>query len=64
MQLKKGIFNLTTTQHHSTGNFATFSATRILRNGIMGRKVGSKLPFRIIFRAYISQRRIPKMPGL
>jgi hypothetical protein len=26
----------------------------------MGGKVGSKLPFRIIFRAYINQRRIPK----
>jgi len=42
---------LTTTRHHSAGNFATFSATKILINEIMGGITGSKLPFRIIFRA-------------
>ena len=41
----------TTTWHYSTSDFATFSATKIWINNIMGGKVGSKLPFRIIFRA-------------
>jgi hypothetical protein len=44
--------NSTTTWHYSAGDFATFSATKILINEIMGGKVGLKLPFRILlFRA-------------
>ena len=42
------------TMHYSAYDFATFSATKILRNEIMGRKTGSKLPFGIIFWAQIS----------
>ena len=41
----------TTTRHHSANDFATFSATKILINEIMGGKTGSKLPFGIICRA-------------
>ena len=41
----------TTTRYHSASDFATFSATKILINEIMGGITGSKLPFRIIFRA-------------
>ena len=43
--------NPITIRHYSTGGFATFSATKILINEIMGRKVGLKLLLRIIFRA-------------
>ena len=39
------------TRHYPTTDFATFSATKILINEITSIKTGSKLPFRIIFRA-------------
>jgi hypothetical protein len=47
LQVIEKAFNLTTTRHYPANDFATFSATKVLRNEIMGRKMGSKLPFRI-----------------
>jgi hypothetical protein len=43
--------NITTNRHYPTLDFATFSATEILINKIMGRETGSKLLLWIIFRA-------------
>ena len=40
-------YNPTTTRHYPTDDFATFSATKISINKIMGGKLVSKLPFEI-----------------
>ena len=52
------------TRYYSASDFATRSATKILMNEIIGRKSVSKLPFGIIFRAQISQRRSQKRVGI
>ena len=48
---KNAFINPLTTWNYFASNFATFSATKICINKIMGGKSVSKLPFRIIFRA-------------